>query len=149
GGPSLLHAPMILYNNISKFPGGGYRSFFSDPFPFIHYHNYPPPPPPHNTVLCYGYAKDRCVEYLEEKLRLSCVVIEPNRKRAGSLFRTSCKPVVSFTTDKRYVIAVYETVMPGLSEMVKFQVKLTCDNDGHVWKTCVDRGCCHPSPQCY
>ncbi|GAU31966.1 hypothetical protein TSUD_359110 [Trifolium subterraneum] len=72
------------------------------------------------------------MEYLEEKLRLSCVVMEPNRKRAGSLFRTSCKPVVSFTTNKRYLKAVYETVMPGrcnyyYTEMVKFKVKVKCD----------------------
>ncbi|PNX70495.1 F-box family protein, partial [Trifolium pratense] len=79
--------------------------------------------------------KHGCVEYLEEKLRLSCVVMEPNIKRAGSLFRTSCKPVVSFTTNKRnpkakrLVKAVYETVMPGMcyTEMVKFKVKVKCD----------------------
>ncbi|XP_045791953.1 F-box protein At2g27310-like [Trifolium pratense] len=79
--------------------------------------------------------KHGCVEYLEEKLRLSCVVMEPNIKRAGSLFRTSCKPVVSFTTNKRnpkakrLVKAVYETVMPRMcyTEMVKFKVKVKCD----------------------
>ncbi|MCH83351.1 F-box protein, partial [Trifolium medium] len=125
-----------ISQTISKFPGG-HRSFFYDAFSSIHYRNNPPSPP-QDTSLCYAVKKDGCVEYLQEKLRLSCVVMEPNRKRAGSLFRTSCKPVVSYTTNKRYVKAkryikaVYETVMPGMckdyyTEMVKFKVKVKCD----------------------
>ncbi|KAK2353359.1 hypothetical protein QL285_090987 [Trifolium repens] len=78
--------------------------------------------------------KDGCEEYLIEKLRLSCVLISSRYDltpdRAWGLFSSSCKPVVSVTINKRWVEAVYETVMPGLcktkTEMVKFKVKVKC-----------------------
>jgi hypothetical protein len=79
-----------------------------------------------------------CEEYLKEKLRLSCVLIssrhDPKFPKlcAGGMFSSSCKPVVSVKTSNRtrWVVAVYETVMPGLckdyTEMVKFKVKVEC-----------------------
>ncbi|WJX86627.1 hypothetical protein P8452_68913 [Trifolium repens] len=87
--------------------------------------------------------KDGCEEYLKEKLRLSCVLISSRyckissriRNRAWGLFSSSCKPIVYPTNNKRWVVAEYETVMPGLldcycddceMEMVKFKVKVKC-----------------------
>lgn len=73
--------------------------------------------------------KEGCEKYLEEKFKFNCVVIEPYRKRAGSLFRSSCKPV-SVKQAFLGVEVVYETMMPGLCEcytkMVKCEVKVTC-----------------------
>ncbi|GAU31971.1 hypothetical protein TSUD_359160 [Trifolium subterraneum] len=169
--PSSLR-PMLSHI-ISKFLGG-YRSFFSDVFPSIHYRNNPPPPPPvtrfiyafdvslHGEQECkplftslqiqrieteeeyylprpinfykrnlnFIHVKiEECEEYLEEKFKLNCVVIEPYRKRAGSLFHWSCK-LVSVKQAFSRVEVVYETVMPGLWEfytmMVKCEVKVTC-----------------------
>ncbi|XP_045791950.1 F-box protein At2g27310-like [Trifolium pratense] len=80
--------------------------------------------------------KDGCEEYLKEKLKLSCVLVSsrydliPRRNRAWGLFSSSCKPDVYVSTSKRWAVATYETVMPGLfkyyTEMVKFQMDVNC-----------------------
>jgi len=89
-----------------------------------------------NLNFKYIHVKEEgCEEYLKENLRLSWVVIESYRKRAGSLFRSSVKPVsVKHVSASLETKVVYETMMPGLSEdyteMVKCKVKVTCHRKG-------------------
>ncbi|KAK2406040.1 F-box protein [Trifolium repens] len=145
---------------ISVLPGG-YRSFFLDAFPSIH----PPlnnPLPPLPPKLFFFFAvdifldgeqqqpplyslhsaelvkKEGCLDYLKQKLTLSCVAIDPkgSTKCAGSLFSPGCKAVAA----KRVVLGVevvFETVLPVPerlyhihTEMIKCEMKVTCIWEG-------------------
>jgi hypothetical protein len=78
--------------------------------------------------------KEGCEEYLKQNMRFSCVVVDVNRKCAGSLFHPStCKPVsvkVTRIRVSREVEVVFETFIPApvgfYTEMVKCEVKITC-----------------------
>jgi hypothetical protein len=82
--------------------------------------------------------KEGCLDYLKQKLTLSCVAIDPkgSTKCAGSLFSPGCKAVAA----KRVVLGVevvFETVLPVPerlyhihTEMIKCEMKVTCIWEG-------------------
>lgn len=79
----------------------------------------------------------RWVEYLQENLKLSWIVIDPTQKHAANLFRYTCKPrsvKIQPLYKDEYHKVVCGTVMAGegqvRSEMVNCLVKLTCFSNG-------------------
>jgi hypothetical protein len=75
----------------------------------------------------------RWTEYLQENLKVSWIVIDPTRKRAANLLRSTYKPrtvTLGQLFPDLYYKVVYDTVMAGTSQvrskMVKCQVKVTC-----------------------
>ncbi|CAI8589765.1 unnamed protein product [Vicia faba] len=79
--------------------------------------------------LKYQEKEEGLKDYFQENFRLNWILIDPTRKRAGSLFRSCCKPV-SVEQTLTTTVMVYETLMLGLpaisTEMVKCRVKVTC-----------------------
>ncbi|GAU31970.1 hypothetical protein TSUD_359150 [Trifolium subterraneum] len=131
--PSLLYyGPVTLSALISMFPGG-YRSFFSDAFPSIHHRNIPPPPPPPKAY--FTYAIDLFLhgerEPLYTEIEYQPINIKTYPRHAPWWISTvgsdAYFQIHAYTINERGVVALYETVMPGLyDELVKFQFYVRC-----------------------
>ncbi|WJX86629.1 hypothetical protein P8452_68915 [Trifolium repens] len=140
--PSLLSCrPIVLSTMISMF-SGGYRSFFSAAFPSIHHGNTaPPPPPPLPPCVYFTYAIDIFLQGEQEQEPLYAEIQEQQiniktypssclRKISSTVGSDAYFASIKTSNRTRWVVAVYETVMPGLckdyTEMVKFKVKVEC-----------------------
>jgi len=139
--PDLIHAVDMYIDGEPVFSRIGVESFDTEEYKYwcIYFIS---------DVTCYGWKRmpmghiripvnASWIEYLQENLKLSWIVIHPTRKRAASLFRYTCKPI-SVTRRRKYKDVthevVYGTVIAGecqvRSEMVNCHVKVMCCKNG-------------------
>jgi len=82
-----------------------------------------------NLGHIYSWVNEGYNEYLQENLRLSWVVIDPTRKRAANLFRSSVKPIMVIPWVNHYEV-VYAMEMAGEShvrtKMINCVVRVFC-----------------------